>query len=69
MRGEQRAQHEKTAMRKIDDARDAKDQRQPRRHQEQRGGVGQAAKELDENGAQGQCSIFVNATPNWLAAA
>ena len=39
-------------MRKIDDARHAKDQCQPRRHQEQGGGVGQATEELDENGAQ-----------------
>ena len=38
-------------MRKIDDARDAKDQRQPRRHQEQRGGVGEAAEELKSKSA------------------
>ena len=40
-------QHEKRAVREVDDAGDAKDQRQPRRHQKQRRRAGQAVEQLD----------------------
>ena len=49
MRREQRTEHEKTAVRKIDDARDAENQRQPGSHQEQRGGVTQPVEQLDDD--------------------
>ena len=66
MRREQRTQHEETAVGKIDDARDAKNQRQAGGHQEQRGGVGQAAEELQR---PAQCANSANEQPKRCAAA
>ena len=55
----QRPQHEETAMREIDDAGDAKDQRQPRGHEEKRGGVAQPIEQLKRQTVQTQTSPFV----------
>ena len=44
------AQHVKRAVREVDDARDAEDQRQPGGDQEQRRSVGQAVQELQQDG-------------------
>ncbi|MNV24002.1 hypothetical protein D3C71_1150450 [compost metagenome] len=42
------ADHEERAMRKVDDARDTEDQRQPGAHQEQRGGPRQSVEQLND---------------------
>ena len=46
------AEHVERAMREIDDARDAEDQRQPGRHHEQRGRAGQPVERLDREARQ-----------------
>ena len=46
--GDERAQHVERAMRKVDAARDTKDQRQPDGYQEQRRGAGKAVEQLRE---------------------
>jgi hypothetical protein len=49
-----RAQHVQRAVREIDDARDAEDQRQAGRDEEQRRRGGQAVEELQKEGREGQ---------------
>ena len=51
--GDERAQHVKGAVREVDDARDAEDQREARGDQEQRRRAGEAVQELSEKGGEG----------------
>src|SRR5207247_10312106 len=46
------AQHVERAVREVDDARDAEDERQPRRDEEQRRRAGKTVDELDEEGGE-----------------
>ena len=58
VRSPQRAQHEKTAVRKIDDPGHAEDQRQTRSHQKQGGGVAQPVEQLQRQCFKSQLSTL-----------
>src|SRR6218665_130302 len=53
--GHEDAQHEERAMRKVHDARDPEDQRQPGAHQEQRGGPRQSVEQLNDETGKIHC--------------
>ena len=53
------AQHVERTVREVHDPRDAEDQRQAGRHQEQRRGGGQPVQELDEDGGEGHEAILL----------
>ncbi len=50
--GRVRAQHHERAVREVDDARDAEDQRQSRRDQEQRRSAGETVEDLDQQSGE-----------------
>ncbi len=54
--GDVDAQHVERAMREVDDAGDAEDQRQARRHQEQRRRAGQPVEQLDDESGEGHAA-------------
>ena len=73
VRRHQSAQHEKTAVRKVDDAGDAKNQRQPAGHQKQGAGVAQAAQQLQGQAVKVHVGVGVRRTraysTNWVNSA
>ena len=60
---DQRPEHEETAVREVDDAGDAKNQRQPGGHEEQSGGVAQPIEQLKRQTFQTQTSPFALRLP------